>query len=278
MMLIFSSLGRALYSQLHVRMLLLTFLPFIAALLIWTVLLWFGLQPMIDALYSWFSDYDLFRQSGQLLDKIGLAGLKTLLVPLLAMWLLLPLMILTALGLVGFIAMPSISRHVSIRFYPQLDARHGGSLAGSLRVSFSACVFFLLMWLVTLPLNLIPMAAPLIQPLLWGWLSSRVMSYDALAQHADTSEREKILRDHRIPLLLIGTATGAMGTLPGMMWLGGVVSVIFFPLLAAIAIWLYLLVFVFSGLWFQHYCLGALAKLRALSAVDAVSPRIIDLN
>lgn len=277
-MLIFSSLGRALYSQFHGSMLLLTILPFIAALLIWTILLWFGLQPLIDALYSAFSDYDLFRQSGELLDKTGLSGLKALLVPLLAMWLLLPLMILTALGLVGLIAMPAINRHVSKRFYPQLDARQGGSFAGSLWVSCSAFVFFLVIWLVTLPLNLIPMAAPLIQPLLWGWLSSRVMSYDSLAFHADQAEREKILRQHRLPLLVIGTVSGAMGTLPGMMWLGGVLSVIFFPLLAAVAIWLYLLVFVFSGLWFQHYCLAALEKLRALSAADPATPRIIDLN
>jgi hypothetical protein len=62
------------------------------------------------------------------------------------------------------------------------------------------------------------------------------------------------------------------------MWLGGVMSVIFFPILAAAAIWMYLLVFVFSGLWFQHYCLAALTKLRASSAPAAASPRIIDLN
>ena len=275
---VFSSLARALYSQLHGRMLLLTILPFIAAVLIWGGLLWVGLQPLIDMLYSWFSDYDLFRSSGQLLDKIGLTGLKTLLVPLLAMWLLLPLMILTALGLVGFIAMPSITRHVSSRFYPQLDARQGGSFAGTLWVSFSAFALFLLVWLITLPLNLIPLAAPLIQPLLWGWLASRVMSYDALANHADEEERKKILQDHRIPLLVIGIVTGVMGALPGLMWLGGVMSVIFFPILAAAAIWLYLLVFVFSGLWFEHYCLAALAKLRESSAMHAASPRIIDLN
>ena len=122
------------------------------------------------------------------------------------------------------------------------------------------------------------MAAPLIQPLLWGWLASRVMSYDALAHHADEEERKKILLDHRMPLLFIGIATGVMGALPGLMWLGGVMSVIFFPILAAVAIWMYLLIFVFSGLWFQHYCLAALAKLRGASTLDAASPRIIDLN
>jgi len=51
-----------------------------------------------------------------------------------------------------------------------------------------------------------------------------------------------------------------------------------FPLLAALAIWLYLLVFVFSGLWFQHYCLDALARLRS-APMNADGPsRIIDIN
>ena len=103
------------------------------------------------------------------------------------------------------------------------------------------------------------------------------MSYDALADYADADERRAIVQRERWPLLAIGVATGSLGAVPGLLWLGGVMSVIFFPLLATIAIWLYLLVFVFSGLWFQHYCLDALARLRSvpLSAADAAI--IIDL-
>jgi hypothetical protein len=40
-----------------------------------------------------------------------------------------------------------------------------------------------------------------------------------------------------------------------------------FPVLAGISIWLYVLVFVFGGLWFQYYCLEALARHRAAGAV-----------
>ena len=120
MNLVLSSLVRAIASQLHGRMLLLTFLPFALAIVLWGGLLWLGLQPLIDMLHGWFADYSLFRSTGELLDKFGLTHLKTILVPLLAMWLLLPLMILTALGLVGLIAMPAIARHVGARFYPQL--------------------------------------------------------------------------------------------------------------------------------------------------------------
>jgi hypothetical protein len=53
-----------------------------------------------------------------------------------------------------------------------------------------------------------------------------------------------------------------MGAAPTLLWLGGALSVILFPLLAGVSIWLYVLVFTFSGLWFQHYALEALARLR----------------
>ena len=276
MSLLFSSLFRAIFSQLHLRMLLLTLLPLLVGLVLWGLLLWQGLQPLIDQIHQWFSHYALFRTVGETLDAWGLSAVRSVMVPLLAMWLLLPLMILSALVLVGVFAMPVIARHVASHHYPRLELRHGGSFAGSLWTSLSSFVIFLLIWLVTLPLNLVPLFALFIQPLLWGWLTSRVMAYDALADFADPDERRALLARQRWPLLMIGIATGSLGAVPGLLWLGGVISVILFPLLAALAIWLYLLVFVFSGLWFQHYCLEALSRLRGVSGDEP--HRIIDIN
>ena len=244
MMPLFTSLLRAIASQLHIRMLLMTLLPLLIGLVLWGLLLWLGLQPLIDQLHQWFSDYSLFREVGERMDAWGLSAIRTLMVPLLAMWLLLPLMILSALLLVVLLSMPAIARHVAANHYPQLVMRHGGSFAGSLWISLSSFAVFLIIWLVTLPLNLVPLFALCIQPLLWGWLTSRVMAYDALADFADSDERRAILNQQRWPLLAIGVATGSLGAIPGLLWLGGVVSVILFPLLAALAIWLYLLVFV----------------------------------
>ena len=148
---LFRTFFRALLSQMHPRMLLMTVLPFVLALALWGLALWQGLQPLIDQLHAWFSDYGLFRQSGEMLDSLGLSSLRTLLVPLIAMWLLLPFMIVTALLLVGVLAMPAIGNHVSRHYYPQLERRHGGSFAGILWVSLSSFFVFLLAWLVTLP-------------------------------------------------------------------------------------------------------------------------------
>lgn len=274
----FTSFFRALLVQMHPRMLLLTLLPLIVALAIWGVALWLGLQPLIDQLQAWFSDYGLFRWTGDMLDSMGLSSLRTLLVPLIAMWLLLPLMILSALLLVNWMAMPVIARHVSQRFYPQLEWRNGGSIATSLKLSLSSFVLYLLAWLVVLPLNLIPLFAVVVQPLLWGWLTSRVMSYEALSSFADETELLLIRKKHQLLFLIIGVVTGGLGAIPGLLWLGGAVSVIFFPVLAAAAIGLYLLIFVFSGLWFQFFSLEVLAILRTRPLEDIHPSDIIDMK
>jgi hypothetical protein len=262
MQLVITSFGRALLSQLHYRMLLLTVLPFLLSLLVWGVVLWLGLQPMIDWLHGYFVDNNLFQSAASVLGWFGLGAVKTVLVPLIAMWLLLPLMVVTALIFVGVIAMPAVVNHVSSRHYPQLAFLRGGSLAGSLSMSLGSFLIFAGLWIITLPLNAVPLLAFVVQPVLWGWLTYRVMAYDALSEHASAGERRELMDAHRWPLLAIGIAAGAMGAAPTLLWLGGALSVILFPLLAGVSIWLYVLVFVFSGLWFQHYALEALARLR----------------
>ncbi|WP_257572818.1 EI24 domain-containing protein, partial [Janthinobacterium sp. UMAB-56] len=117
-----------------------------------------------------------------------------------------------------------------------------------------------------------PPAALVGQAVLWGWLTYRVMAYDAMADYASVEERHAIMRTQRWPLLAIGMVSGAAGAVPGMLWMGGVMSVVFFPFLAAFAIWLYVLIFIFTGLWFQYYCLEALSRLRGVRGMTDVAP------
>lgn len=274
------SFGRAVLSQLHYRMLLLTIIPFVLSVLVWGVILWFGLQPMIDAIQAYFVEHDGFKVAGGMLAWLGLGAIKTVIVPLIAMWVLLPLMILTALIFIGALAMPIVVRHVASRHYPELERRRGGSLYGSIWISASSFIVFMLLWIVSLPIAAIPLLGFIIQPLLWGWLTYRVLTYDALSDHADAQELKEVVRANRWSLLLIGVITGAMGAAPTMLWLGGALSVILFPLLAGISIWLYVLVFIFTGLWFEHYCLEALAQHRAAGRELALAPAagMKDLN
>lgn len=261
--------GRAFASQWHGKLLLMSVAPFLLAVGVWAVLLYLGLQPLIDFVHATFSQYGVFSYSGSLLSSLGLGALKTVVVPLIAMLLLLPLMILTALIFIGVIAMPVILRHIGGRHYPQLEQRNGGSVLGSVGVALGGMAAFIGLWLLTLPLYVFPPLAVFVQALLWGWLTSRMMVYDVLADYASADERRQLLAAHRWPLIAIGVVSGAAGALPGAIWLGGVMAVVFFPFLAAASIWLYVLVFIFTALWFAYYCLDALARMRAAEAVKA---------
>jgi hypothetical protein len=256
--------GRALRSQFSSRMLMLSIVPLLLSLALWGSLLYAGMQPLYDWLQDTFRQYGLFETSGSILSTMGLGFLKTLVVPLVAMLALLPLMIVTSLLFIGVGAMPAIARHVSRVQFPNLERKEGGSFLGSLAVNLSGIVVFALLWFVTLPLYALAPLALVVQAVLWGWLTARVMSYDALSIHASLEERHAIVRTRRRQLLLIGTVSGLLGALPGVAWIGGALfSVVLFPVLAVLSIWLYLIIFIFTGLWFQYYCLQALADLRA---------------
>lgn len=260
---------RALRAQFSGRMLLLSLAPLLLALVLWGVAMWLGLQPLLDWLHGMFADYGGFEASGSMLEMVGLGMLKVMVVPLMAIVLLLPLMIGSALLFVGVVAMPAIEAHVGKRQFPQLAKKEGGSFFGSVAINLGSTAVFALLWLFTLPLYAVPPLAWLVQASLWAWVTSRVMSYDALAAHASQAERLTLMRRRRPALLAIGFVTGLAGALPGIVWMGGaVLSIVLFPILALVSLWLYVMIFLFAGLWFQYYCLQGLEELRAEEATQ----------
>jgi hypothetical protein len=256
------SLGRAILAQFHPKMWLLSWLPMFASVLLWGTILWLVLPGMMDQLQTWLLAQDAFRQIGAFWIGLGLLTLKTVLVPLLAMWLLLPLMVVFVLLLVATVLQPVIARFVGSRDYPLMEKKRGGDLFGGLLNALLVLLIFAVLWLLTLPTMLVPPLALLVHSLLWGYLTWRVMIYDALADYASVDERETLTRQYRWPLLVIGTITGLIGNLPTFLWLGGALSVVFLPVTAILSIWLYLVIFIFSGLWFQYFALEALQQLR----------------
>ncbi|GAB2868356.1 EI24 domain-containing protein [Pseudoduganella ginsengisoli] len=263
---VLNAYGRALLSQFHGKMLLLSVAPSLLSLAVWAAALYFGWQPLLDWMQGIFIEHELYHYSSSWLAQLGLTAVKTIIVPLAAILAVVPLMILTALIFIGVAAMPAIVRHVGGRHYPQLEMKKGGSLAGSVGVALCGFAIFAVVWVATLPLYAFPPAALALQVFLWGWLTARVMAYDALSDYASAEELAQLRREHRWRLIAIGIVSGAAGAVPGVVWLAGTaIAIVMFPFLAAISIWLYVLIFIFTGLWFQYYCLEALAKQRSLT-------------
>jgi hypothetical protein len=125
---------------------------------------------------------------------------------------------------------------------------------------------------VSLPLWFVPPLAAVIPPLVWGWLAARVFSFDTLALHATTEERRLVMHQHRWTMLLMGIVCGLMGSLPSLIWALGALTLVFAPLLVLASVWLYTLVFAFASLWFAHFTLAKLHRLRQAGAAGPASP------
>jgi hypothetical protein len=267
------SFVRALANAFHPRMLWLTFMPFAVATAGWGVVLWFFWQTLTGAATGWLEGWAFTSSMYRVFDSFGFSSLHSVIAPFLVVVMAIPLIVVTVLLLIATMSMPAVVKLLTRRQYATLEARRGGSWYGSLGHSVVTTVVCLVLLVVTLPLWLIPPFFALIPPLLWGWLTYRVMTYDALALHASADERRQIVRAARWPLFAIGIVSGLFGSLPTMLWAWSVWLLPLFPVVAAATIWIYAFILVFSALWFAHYCLHALERLRAETAAGtAVVP------
>ncbi|MBX3620164.1 MAG: EI24 domain-containing protein [Rhizobacter sp.] len=219
-------------------------------------------EPAMDAVRGAFESWDLLEALFRWLETVGLVGLKTVLAPMVVIFLATPVLVVLSLLAVAVLMAPAMLKLVARRRFPALERRHGGSFVGSAFLSLGATLVALLALLVSVPFWLIPPVALVVPPVIWGWLTYRVMSYDTLSEHASVDERRELIRRHRMTLVAMGVLTGYLGAAPSLLWVSGVMFVAFAPLLVPAAIWVYTLVFAFSALWFAHYLLAALQALR----------------
>lgn len=239
--------------------------------------------------WAWFFWDDSYATVRQALENWGLvdAGLKwvesmmgphfrAMIVVLILIALVAPLVIVASLLLVAVLMTPSIVSLVAERRFPALERKHGVAFWQSTLWSLGATLLALLAIFATLPLWLIPGAVLIVPPLIWGWLTARVMSLDVLAEHASREERRALVAEHRFQLLLLGVVTGFLGAAPTLIWAVSALALVLAPLMVAATVWLYTLVFAFSALWFAHYLLAALAELRSTAAAAVVTPAAVE--
>jgi hypothetical protein len=217
--------------------------------------------PLLASFWSWIGG--LFS-----------SDVPALLAPLVVVFAATPVIVLVSLVVVAGLMSPALTQLVAERRFPTLAKKKGASFAGSVLRSLGLTLLALVAIVASMPLWLIPPLVLVLPPLIWGWLTYRVMSFDALAEHADAEERAAVLRQHRLPLLAIGVLCGYLGAAPSIVWASGLLFAAAFFVLVPLAIWIYTLVFAFSALWFAHYCLDALGQLR-LQRAQAPAPLVI---
>jgi CysZ protein len=233
-----------LANLLHPRMLWLMVWPMLVSLALWGALalaFWKRLAAALSALFQrW-----LEPAAGFVRFDFGDA---TVLAAYVVLFLLIvPLVYLTALFILGVFGMQKMVDHVAQRSFPALERRHGGGAAGSVWNGVAALGGMLLLFLVTLPLWLVPPLWPLIPLAIFTWVNQKLLRYDALGEHADRGEMARLFRERRSALLLLGLLLALLAYVP---FVGFIAPVVF-------------------GLAFIRYLLGALQEIRGTPvAVD----------
>jgi hypothetical protein len=267
------SFWRAVAYCLRPSIILLSILPLVFMVTLTVGLGYFFWEPAMDQVMRLMESSAFLNRAWQWLDSMGAGKLKTVFAPLLVIFGVTPIIVMVSMLVVAIAMTPMMVALVARRRFPQLEARRGASFFHSLFWSLGSTVAALIALVVSLPLWLVPPLVLVLPPLIWGWLTYRVMAFDALATHADDEERRTIFREQRLTLLGIGIFTGYLGAAPSLVWASGVVFAAGFIILVPLAIWIYTLVFAFSSLWFAHYCLFALQSLRARrAAAQRVEP------
>ena len=268
-LLIMDSFWRATAYCLHPRVIFLSLLPLlvmVAAALLAGYFLW---EPALAWVRLQFESLPWFEGIAAWLVMAGLGALKSVAAPMVVIFAVTPLIVLLALLAVSVMLTPALVRMVAQRRFAELARRRGAGALASALWAIGSTLLAVVALVLSMPLWLVPPLVLLLPPLIWGWLTYRVMTFDVLAEHASRDERVQLMREHRWALFTMGLFSGFLGAAPGVFWASGALFAAAFVILAPMAIWVYTLVFAFTSLWFAHYGLAALQTLRTENAQRA---------
>ena len=267
----FDAFWRAAAYCVHPRVILWSMLPLLltgGAVFALGLLYW---ETTVATVRATLEQWALVLSAMTWLDSVGGGALRMLIAPLIVVAVAVPLIVIASLLLVALAMTPAIVDLVAARRFAQLERRRGGGWWSGMAWSLGCTAVALFALVLSLPLWLVPPLVLVLPPLIWGWLTCRVLSYDVLAQHASAAERRQILHEQRWPLLAIGVVSGYLGAAPSLLWAVNAATLIFAPVLVVVSVWLYTLVFAFAACWFAHFALAELQRLRGQAEAAAAS-------
>jgi hypothetical protein len=118
------------------------------------------------------------------LEAVGLPRLKAVLPHVILLLLLTPAVVVVALAAVSFLMAPALVRLVARKRFPDLQMSHVAPWWHGVLWTLWSAVLAVAAMVISVPMWMIPPLLLVLPPLIWGWLTYRVMAYDALALHA----------------------------------------------------------------------------------------------
>ncbi len=265
MRLFFDSFWRALAYTLHLRVMLLSLVPLVMLMVValgWGYFYW---EPAVAWVREGLEAWPLLQRFLTWAAAFGAARVGAAMAPLVVIFVITPVLILLCLLAVSLMMGPALVEMVAQRRFRHLERLQGGTLLVSVGWTLGSTLMAGVLMVLSMPLWWIPPLIFVLPPLIWGWLTYRVMAFDALAAHASREERIELFRRHRLWFMLMGVLSGFMGAAPSLVWASGALFAAAFVVLVPVAIWIYAVVFAFTALWFIHFGLAALQDLRRAS-------------
>lgn len=139
---------------------------------------------------------------------------------------------------------------VATRYFPALEYKRGGTMAGGAMNALVAIALWIPLQLAVLPLLLFPLVGVPASLALSAWVNQRLFRYDALAEHASAAERDALIRAARRRLFALGLALSPLALVP----------------------FVNLVLPLYAGLAFTCLCLAELDALRRAGAFEGGMP------
>lgn len=212
------------------RMLMLLFLPPIAALLFWGLFAYFFWDQLL-VFSQFFSQRFLFTQEipPWLIEWFSVTpeGVATFLAGMMAIALVIPLTFLTSVLLTSVLVMPVVLQYMG-KVLPEIEKKGSSMLIASTGNLIKASLIYLVLWVLTLPLWAIPGMSFAIPLLLNGYLNYRLFVFDSLGDYASPEEIQSLLRKKKIDFLLMGVIVSALLLFPPLFFIVPIYSALCF--------------------------------------------------
>jgi len=251
------------------RMMWLTLKPILLIGVIWAVVIFFIWEAALLFILQLMTESTLGTWLNDAVSQTSLQEWRAVMAPLLLMVCLIPLIGISLLIYISITTVPHVIDYLSRRSrFQHLLSHEEGGLVKSLWETVKVTLIALILLVLSFPLWWFPPMVAVIPPLICGWLTMRLMSFDVLADHASHSERLVLMSRCRKSLWVMGILCGLMGALPTFFWAGSVLTFVFFPIVSIFVLWIYSCVFIFSSLWFAYYLLQELQDLRLSQGIQ----------
>ncbi|MBC7464467.1 MAG: EI24 domain-containing protein [Bdellovibrio sp.] len=139
-----------------------------------------------------------------------------------------PLIVVCNLFLTSILASSYLVKLIAKRDFPGLQPKGKARFVEGLLNSVVSVLIYLLAWIVTLPLWLIPGFQVALPVLLTAWLNRRICAFDALTDFASDAEFKQVYAETKNKSYLVGLITAGFNYVPLAFFISPVFTMVAF--------------------------------------------------